>query len=200
MQAGSSSLTAVRQPVTRTPVGQGVSSAELHRLVSQARVSMLLQRRAPQAFSPSLSAAAVSAEYTAGLLQLAGAEAAAANPSTAAAAAAVGAEFTNWLAARGAARSVTLQTCTPVDVAMFFYTDWLQRHGASVLSDGQVHAAPSYLSSAISHLSGLFRRLGRSAPYDHTLQVCYNALALHAVPNPPLIAPLCRLATPAWMI
>ena len=81
------------------------------------------------------------------------------------------AEFTHWLAARSAARGVTIQDCSPEDVAVFFESWWLQQHGSSQLEDGELYAAPSYLDSAVSHLSGLFKRLGREGSYDYTRKV-----------------------------
>lgn len=110
-------------------------------------------------------------EYMGSLQRLAAVEAATANPGTMSAASAVCQEFCSWLAVRSSARGVSVQTCTPEDVAVFFESDWLPNHGSSVLTDGQVHAAPSYLDTSVSHLSGFFKRLGRDGQYNHSTQV-----------------------------
>ena len=152
-------------------IGSAVSSPQLHQLSCSLRAAELLSRRDAPAVAAPLPDTAVLAEYTGSLQRLASAEAAAANPSTSAAAAAVCSEFSSWLVARSWARGVTLLTCTPEDVAVFFESCWLRQHGSSQLRDGQLHASPSYLASAVSHLSGLFKRLGREGHYNHSAQV-----------------------------
>ncbi|KAL4439968.1 hypothetical protein ABPG75_002969 [Micractinium tetrahymenae] len=129
-----------------------------------------MNRRPPPAAEAPLGSSEVLAEYASSLQRLAQNEAAAANPSTSAAAAAVSSEFCSWLAARSLARRITLQTCTPEDVAVFFESHWLPKHGSSLLEDGAVHAAPSYLASTVSHLRGFFKRLGRDGQFSHATQ------------------------------
>lgn len=106
------------------------------------------------------------AEYTASLTRVAAAEAEAANPGSKAAAAAAAQEFMAWLSARSTARGVDLLTCTPEDIIVFLESYWLRRHGSLLLSDGNLHAAPSTLSATISHLSGVLKAAGRSGLYD----------------------------------
>ncbi|KAL4448042.1 hypothetical protein ABPG75_005261 [Micractinium tetrahymenae] len=108
-----------------------------------------MNRRPPPAAEAPLGSSEVLAEYASSLQRLAQNEAAAANPSTSAAAAA---------------------TCTPEDVAVFFESHWLPKHGSSLLEDGAVHAAPSYLASTVSHLRGFFKRLGRDGQFSHATQ------------------------------
>ncbi|KAL4452526.1 hypothetical protein ABPG75_008188, partial [Micractinium tetrahymenae] len=146
------------------------SSALLHELSSSLRAAALLSRRPPPAAEAPLGSSEVLAEYASSLQRLAQNEAAAANPSTSAAAAAVSSEFCSWLAARSLARRITLQTCTPEDVAVFFESHWLPKHCSSLLEDGAVHAAPSYLASTVSHLRGFFKRLGRDGQFSHATQ------------------------------
>ena len=62
-----------------------------------------------------------------------------------------------------------------------------------MLADDQLHAAPSYLATKVSHLSSFFKRLGRDGQYNHgTLVRGLQA----AAPLP--CAQHCRLGTPAW--
>ena len=95
------------------------------------------------------------------------------------------AEFTAWLAARSSARGgVTVLDCTPEDVAVFFESNWLLKHGSMQLAGGGLHAAPSYLDSSVSHLSGMFKRLGREGPYSYSHKVrfaSFMGLAASAV-------------------
>ncbi len=47
------------------------------------------------------------------------------------------AEFTAWMAARSSARGgVTVLDCTPEDVAVFFESSWLLKHGSMQLAGG----------------------------------------------------------------
>ena len=133
--------------------------------------ALLHTRPAAQQEQPSISTAAVVQEYAVSLQRSADMEAAAGCSRTAAQAVAVCHEFSAFLAARQAARGVSLLTCSPVDIKVFFETQWLKQHGSTVLSDGQRYAAPSYLETSISHLSGLFKRLGRVGDYDSIRQV-----------------------------
>ena len=166
-----SSLLSKGQPVTPANDAAPDLTAMLHGLDQGLRLQALLDARPPQQAQQALTATEMVAEYAASLQRCAVSEAAAANNSTAAQAAAVSHEFITWLSARQQARGVSLQTCTPVDVKVFFESHWLQQHGSLLLSDGKQYAAPSYLSSSISHLSGMFRRLGRTGEYDAQRQV-----------------------------
>ena len=133
--------------------------------------AMLSQRPAAPQAAP-ISAADVAMEFTGSLSRQAAAEAAHANPGTLAAASSVTAEFTAWLAACSNARGgVTVLDCTPEDVAVFFESSWLLKHGSMQLARGGLHAAPSYLDSSVSHLSGMFKRLGREGPYSYSHKV-----------------------------
>lgn len=135
---------------------------------------MLARSKRQHAWQP-LSQEQVLQEYTDSLQQLAAAEAEVANSSTASAAAAAVSEFTAWLQARSLARGITLQTCAPVDICVYFTSSWLPVHGSLVLDDGEVHAAPSYLENTISHLSTFFKKLGREGEYDCGKQVSGRA-------------------------
>ena len=148
------------------------SSDVLHSFSSDARMAALLAKRSPAQPAAPLSKAEVLDEFVLSLGRQAAAEADHANPGTLAAASRVAAELTAWLAARSTARGgVTVHDCTPEDVAVFFESSWLQHHGSSLLEDGGVYAAPSYLDSAVSHLSGFFKRLGRESGYNYAQKV-----------------------------
>ena len=150
----------------------GQLTALLDGLDRSCRAEALLHTRpAAQQEQPPLSTAAVVQEYAGSLQRSADMEAAAGCSRSTAQAAAVCHEFAAFLAARQGARGVTLLTCSPVDIKVFFETQWLKQHGSTVLSDGQRYAAPSYLETCISHLSGLFKRLGRVGEYDSIRQV-----------------------------
>ena len=135
------------------------------------RAQALLNKRPAQQVQSALSSAQVIQEYLASLQRSAEAEAQAGNSSSSAQAAAVCQEFDAFLQARHAVRGATLLTCSPVDVKVFFESQWLSQHGSLVLNDGQQYAAPSYLNTSISHLSGLFKRLRRTGEYDSARQV-----------------------------
>lgn len=150
------------------------SSSMLHTFAADARMAALLQAH-PAAQQPQpapCSPDEVLQEYLDSLGRLATAEAAVANRSTLRAASSVADELSAWLAARSTARGgVGLHNCTPEDVVVFLETTWLPNHGTTLLADGQLHAAPSYLDSTISHLSAAFQRLGRHGEYSHEQQV-----------------------------
>ena len=76
-----------------------------------------------------------------------------------------------WMQPRCQARGVTLMSCAPVDISVYFTSSWLPSHGSLLLDDGQTHAAPSYLENTVSHLSSFFKKLGREGPYDYAKQV-----------------------------
>lgn len=114
-----------------------------------------------------LTPAQVVQEYTDSLQRSAAAEAAADTRITALQAAIVCQELNAFLQARQAARGVSLLTCSPVEVKVgVLESQCLRQHGSTMLSDGHLHAVPSYLNTAISHLSGLFKRLGCNGEYD----------------------------------
>lgn len=47
-----------------------------------------------------------------------------------------------------------------------------------MLDDGSTYAAPSYLDSAISHVSGMFKRMGRVREYDPVQEVSLRCTRL----------------------
>jgi len=166
--AGAAALLSAGSQAGITP-----SSDLLHQFSSDARMAAVLAQRSQAAPADALSEGEVLDEYVSSLGRQAAAEAAHANVGTIAAASSVVAEFTAWVKVRSKARGgVTAHDCTPEDVAVFFEASWLQQHGSTLLQDGGVYAAPSYLDSAVSHLSGLFKRLGREGAYNYTFQVC----------------------------
>jgi hypothetical protein len=133
------------------------------------RVAALLSRRPAQQaqHSAAMSQVELLAEYFASLQRSAAVEASAANPRSAAAAATVCQEFLAWMQPRCNARGIAVQDSTPEDVRVFF-----ESHGSTLLSDGRLHAAPSYLDSSVSHLGSLFKALGKDRPFDYETQVC----------------------------
>jgi len=127
--AGRSSLMSLlaAQPAITVAPAQGQVTALLHQLDQAFRLEALLNARPAQQAESPLSPADVMAEYVASLERCAASEADAANDNTAAKAAAVCQEFISWLAARQQGRGVTLQTCTPVDIKVFFESRWLRQ-------------------------------------------------------------------------
>jgi hypothetical protein len=190
--SGLASQTAVSQPRT----ADCLSSAALQELSAPLCLNARLQAKPAAVRQPTLSPAQVFEEYSNSLARVAAAEAEAAHPGSRAAAAAVAQDFLSWLGPRSTARHVSLATCTPEDIVVFFESHWLREHGSTLLSDGEVHAAPSYLSTSISHLSGMFKVLGRVGAYDPDRQVWRLPVCLPArlCVCPPICLPACSHA------
>jgi hypothetical protein len=157
-----------------------LSSAALQELAARLRLNARLQAKPVAITQPTLSSAQVFEEYSNSLARVAAAEAEAANPGSRTAAAAVARDFLSWLGPHSTARHVSPANCTPEDIVVFLESHWLHQHGSTLLSDGEVHAAPSYLSTSMSHLSGMFKVLGRVGVYDPDRQVWASVMCLLA--------------------
>ena len=185
------------------PAAEPLLAPERLRLLGQqylvaGMVASLHPRQLEAAVQPPQPTAAVVAEYTQSLQQAAATQLAAVKPATLQAQSGALVELAGWLSARSAATGRGLHNCTPDDLLAYMEGSWLPKHGELLLSDGQPHASPGYLSTTLSHLSTSFARLGREGEYDPRTQV--------RAPPPctPLIAGQRRLAYhplplfPAW--
>ena len=61
---------------------------------------------------------------------------------------------------------ISLATCDPMDLLVYFQQVYLPQHAGSVLPSGQVVAAPKTVSTILSHLRMIFKELGRGEAWD----------------------------------
>ena len=62
---------------------------------------------------------------------------------------------------------LSLQTCNPTDLLVFMERWYVPRHAGSLVR-GQPMAAPSSISTVVSHLRMIFKELGRGQFWDHS--------------------------------
>lgn len=79
----------------------------------------------------------------------------------------LGLELSSFLQSLGSDYSTDLKHVGPEDLLVFMEQHWLKKHaGSHVPGIDHLVASPSGVNSAFSHLSTLFRRLGRGESYD----------------------------------
>lgn len=79
----------------------------------------------------------------------------------------LGQELSYFLQSLGSEYSTDLMHVGPEDLLVFMEQHWLKKHaGSYVPGIDHLVASPSGVNSAFSHLSTLFRRLGRGDTYD----------------------------------
>ena len=80
----------------------------------------------------------------------------------------LGTELAEFLSRMPHQRS--LMTCIPEDLLVFLQLEFLPRHAGIVLPDGDHISAPSSVNNAISHLSMIFKELGRGSYWNAQLR------------------------------
>lgn len=154
----SSVLQAVPQPAPH-------EHGELLRRFCQMRTA-LPTASAPPVGSLALSESVAAAAYQAGLQLAAQRERDRWEPATIQKREQISQEFAAFLQCLPASWGRSIHNCGPLDILAFVELSWVHKHQGSWLPNGSKVASPSGHSGMLSHLSTMFRLIGRCGPWN----------------------------------